>query len=50
MIWIAYTDFIVLGSKDQYGGESFLEVSNNSIIYVQINYRVLTCGVISNCT
>jgi len=31
----------VLGSKDFYGGEPFLEVSDNSIIFVRSNYRVL---------
>jgi hypothetical protein len=30
----------VLGSKDMYGGKPLLETSNNSIIFVRINYRV----------
>lgn len=36
----------VLGSKDLYGGKPLLEASNNSIIYVRVNYRVSSsCSV-----
>jgi Carboxylesterase family len=31
---------IVHGSKDEYSGTSLISMSNNSIIYVQTNYRV----------
>ena len=36
---------VVIGSKDQYGGESLLKTSKNSIIYVRSNYRVRTSTV-----
>jgi hypothetical protein len=32
---------VVFGYKDNYDGTSFLKASQNSVIYVRANYRVL---------
>ena len=34
--------YVVEGTKDYYNGTSLIRASNNSIIYIAINYRVIT--------